>query len=97
MKIKTQIIAAVIFIVLLIGLAVYVHGPVGGSRGGYGMGGSDYVMMGGSSTGHGMMEDGFDDTNQSSRDTWDRSRQSPQEYNRNFSNRKEEIELHSER
>ncbi len=93
MKIKSQIIAAVIFIVLLIGLAVYVHGPGGGSRGGYGMGGSGYVMMGGYGTGHGMMEGyGFNDTNRYSRDTWDRSRQSPQEYNQNVSNNTEEIE-----
>ncbi len=89
-KIKTQMIAAVIFIILLIGIAVYVHHT--------GRGGSGYVMMGGYSMGHGMMEGyGFNDTNRYSRDTWDRSRQSPQEYNRNFSNRKEEIELHSER
>ncbi len=100
MKIKTQIIAAVIFIILLIGLAVYVHGPGGGShgpgrgsRGGYGMGGSGYVMMGGYGTGHGMMEGyGFNDTNRYSRDTWDRSRQSPQEYNQDVSNNTEEIE-----
>ncbi len=86
MKIKTQIIAAVIFIVLLIGLAVYVHGPGVGSRGGY-------AMMGGYGPGHGMMEEyGFNDTNRYSRDTRDRSRQSPQEYNQNVSNNTEEIE-----
>ncbi len=94
MKIKTQIISVVvIFIVLLIGLAVYVHGPGGGSRGSYGMGGSGYVMMGGYGTGHGMMEGyGFNGTNQYSPDTWDRSRQSPQEYNQNVSNNTEEIQ-----
>ncbi len=86
MKIKTQIIAAVIFIVLLIGLAVYVHGPGGGSRVGY-------VMMGGYGTGHGMMEGyGLNGTNRYSRDAWDRSGQSPQEYNQNVSNNTEEIE-----
>jgi hypothetical protein len=84
-KIKTQMIAAVIFIILLIGIAVYVHHT--------GRGGSGYVMMGGYSMGHGMMEGyGFNDTNRYSRDTWDRSRQSPQEYNQNVSNNTEEIE-----
>ncbi len=94
MKIKTQIISVVvIFIVLLIGLAVYVHGPGGGSRGGYVMGGSGYVMMGGYGTGHGMMEGyGFNDNNRYRRDMWNRSRQSPQEYNQNVSNNTEEIE-----
>ncbi len=38
MKIKTQIISIVIFIVLLIGLAVYVNGPGTGSQEGYGLG-----------------------------------------------------------
>ena len=92
-KIKTQMIAAVIFIILLIGIAVYVHDTGRGSRGGYGMGGSGYVMMGGYGTGHGMMEEyGFNDTNRYSRDTRDRSRQSLQEYNQNVSNNTEEIE-----
>ena len=40
-----------------------------------------------------MMNDyGSSDKHQYGLDSWDRSRQSPQEYNRNFSNRKEEIE-----
>lgn len=84
-KIKTQMIAAVIFIILLIGIAVYVHHT--------GREGSGYVMMGGYSTGHGMMEGyGLNDTNRYSRDTRDRSGQSPQEYNQNVSNNTEEIE-----
>ncbi len=55
--IKTQIISLVIFIILLIGIAVYVDGPGRGFRGGYDMIGSGYVMMGGYETGHGMMEE----------------------------------------
>jgi hypothetical protein len=56
-KIKTQIIAAVIIMVLLIGIAVYIHGHGRGSRGDYGMAGSGYEMVGGYETGRGMMND----------------------------------------
>ncbi|UCD90928.1 MAG: hypothetical protein JSW04_05745 [Desulfobacterales bacterium] len=49
--------------------------------------------MGGYGTGHGMMEVyESSDKYQYGLDAWDQSRQSPQEYNRNYSNRKEEIE-----
>ncbi len=93
MKIKTQIISIVIFIVLLIGLAVYVNGPGRGSQEGYGLGGSGYAKVGGYETGRGMMNDyGSSDKHQYGLDAWGRSRHSPQEYNQNFSNRKEEIE-----
>lgn len=58
MKIKTQIIAAVIIMVLLIGIAVYIHhGHARGSRGDYGMAGGGYAMGGGYETGRGMMND----------------------------------------
>jgi hypothetical protein len=91
--IKTQRISLVIFIILLIGIAVYVDGPGRSSRGVYGRGGNGYVMMGGYGTGYSMMEGfGYSDKHQYSLDAWDQSRQSPQEYNWNFSNRKEEIE-----
>jgi hypothetical protein len=91
--IKTQIISVVIFIVILIGIAVYVDVPGRGSRGVYGRGGNGYVMMGGDKTRHGMMNDyRSSDKHQYGLEAWDRSRQSPQEYNRNFSNLKEEIE-----
>ena len=93
MKIKTQIISIVIFIVLLIGLAVYVNGPGRGFQEGYGLGGSGYAKVGGYEKGRGMMNDyGYSDKHQYGLDAWGRSRHSPQEYNQNFSNRKEEIE-----
>ena len=93
MKIKTQIISIVIFIVLLIGLAVYVNGPSRGSQEGYGFGGSGYAKVGGYEKGRGMMSNyGSSDKHQYGLDAWVRSRHSPQEYNQNFSNRKEEIE-----
>lgn len=57
MKIKTQIIAAAIFMLLFIAIVVYVHGPGRGSRGDYGMAGSGYAMVGGYETGRGMMND----------------------------------------
>ena len=91
--IKTQIISLVIFIILLIGIALYVDGPGRGSRGVYGRGGNGYVMMGGYRTGYDMMEGNGSSDKHHGRDAWSRSRQSPQGYNRNFSNRNEEIEL----
>jgi hypothetical protein len=91
--IKTQIISVVIFIVILIGIALYVDGPGRGSRRGYDMIGSGYVMMGGYEAGHGMMEEyGSSDNKRYSRDAWYRPRLSPREYDQNFSNLKEEIE-----
>jgi hypothetical protein len=49
-------------------------------------------MMGGYRTGYGMMEGNGSSDKHHGRDAWSRSRQSPQGYNRNFSNRNEEIE-----
>jgi hypothetical protein len=72
--------------ILLIGIAVYVHDPGRGSQEGYGLGESGYAMVGGYETGRGMMNDyGSSDKHQYGLDAWGRSRHSPQEYNQNFS------------
>jgi hypothetical protein len=62
MKNKMSIITGIIVVSLIIGIAAYALGPGEGSRGSYGMGGSNYGMigghgmMGGYGSGHGMMD-----------------------------------------
>ncbi|MBW2250803.1 MAG: hypothetical protein JRF60_09275 [Deltaproteobacteria bacterium] len=68
MKNKMSIITGIIVVSLIIGIAAYALGPGEGSRGSYGMGGSNYGMigghgmMGGYGSGHGMM-DGYGQDN----------------------------------
>ncbi len=95
----------VIVIALAIGSTAYAHGPGGDSRGGYGMGGNVYGMMGGGGmmgrggmmggygAGQGMMDwYGRSDRNQYGPDTRDRDRRSPRDYGQERPNSRNAIE-----
>lgn len=98
MKNKTSIITAIIVVSLTIGIVAYAHGPDGGFRGNYGMGGDNYGMMGrhgmtgGYGSGHGMMDGYGHNENGYNRDMWNQNRYNSRDYRKNSPNFRSESE-----